>query len=71
MTNNYLKLNPNGSITLCAKRTCCPVMEEVDKDNIKITDDCGNFIIIKKEQAALIKDGLELLNYKNQELLCE
>lgn len=68
--NNILKLNPNGSITLCARKTCCPTMEKIDNDHVKITDDNGNSIIIKKEQAALIRDGIDVI-YNNRELLCE
>ena len=68
--NNMLKLNPNGSVTLCARKTCCPVIEKIDEEYVKITDDNGNAIIIKKEQAALIRDGIDVI-YDNRELLCE
>ena len=69
--NNILKLNPNGSVTLCARKTCCPVMEEISATQVRITDDNGNSIIINKDQAALINDGLKVLNSKEQQLLCE
>jgi hypothetical protein len=69
--NNILKLNPNGSVTLCARKTCCPVMEEINATQVRITDDNGNSIIINKDQAALINDGLKVLNSKEQQLLCE
>lgn len=68
--NNILKLNPNGSVTLCARKICCPTMEKIDNEHVKITDDNGNSIIIKKEQAALIRDGIDVI-YNNRELLCE
>lgn len=69
--NSVLKLNPNGSVILCARKTCCPVMEEVDEYRVRITDDNGNSIIVNKEQAALIGDGLKVLESKEQQLLCE
>lgn len=69
--NTILKLNPNGTVTLCARKTCCPVMEPIDSNRVKITDDNGNSIIIDKTQAALISDGIKLLDENKQELLCE
>ncbi len=69
--NNILKLNPNGSVTLCARKTCCPTMEQIDSNRVRITDDNGNSIIIDKTQAALINDGLNVLEGNNQQLLCE
>jgi dissimilatory sulfite reductase (desulfoviridin) alpha/beta subunit len=67
-----LKFNPNGTVTLCARKTCCPVMEDLGDGRVKITDDNGSTIIIDKSQARLINDGLNLMENKNQEqLLCE
>lgn len=68
---NPLKLNPNGSVTLCARKTCCPTMEDLGNGTIKITDDDGNSIIVDKSQARLINDGLDLIEQKSQQLLCE
>lgn len=70
MTTN-IKLNPNGSVTLCARKSCCPVMEDLGNGKVRITDDEGNSIIIDKAQASLINDGLMVLGGKSQELLCE
>lgn len=69
--NNILKLNPNGSVTLCARKTCCPVMEDIGDNKVKITDDNGNSIIIDQGQAELIGDGLKIIKGSKQELLCE
>ena len=70
MTAN-LKLNPNGTVTLCARKTCCPIMEDLGNGKVRITDDEGNSIIIDKAQAGLINDGLAVLGGQTQELLCE
>jgi hypothetical protein len=69
--NNMLKLNPNGTVTLCARKTCCPVMQDLGNGKVKITDDDGNSIIIDQSQAELIGDGLKVIKGANQELLCE
>ena len=66
-----LKLNSNGSVTLCARKTCCPTMQDLGDGTVKITDDNGNSIIIDKSQARLINDGLNLMEQKSQQLLCE
>lgn len=54
-----MNINPDGkSVTLCARRRgCCPTMEKIDDEHVKITDDNGNSVIMKTEQAALIAQG--------------
>lgn len=65
---NPLKLNPNGTVTLCArKRGCCPVMEHIGNGMVRITDDDGNQVIMKTEQAALIAHGVELLENNGEQ----
>ena len=59
--NEVLKLNPNGSVTLCARKTCCPIMEDMGNGMVRITDDNGNSIIITKEQAGLMTAGVNAL----------
>lgn len=69
---NFLKLNPNGTVTLCGRqKSCCPVVEKLKDGNYKITDDYGNSVIMTEEQAHLINDGLEVLNKGKEELLNE
>lgn len=71
MANNTLKLNPNGSVKLCARKSCCPILEDLGNGLVKITDDNGNSIIIDKTQARLINDGLNLIDNSSSQLLCE
>lgn len=61
---NNLVLNPNGSVTLCAKRTCCPVMTPDPEDSmyVFITDDNGNKIRILKAQAKLMGQGVDVID---------
>jgi hypothetical protein len=51
----------NNSVVLCGRGKCCPTLKEESGDLISITDDNGNSITIKKEQAALIPKALKLL----------
>ena len=46
-------------------------MQDLGDGTVKITDDNGNSIIIDKSQARLINDGLNLMEQKSQQLLCE
>lgn len=69
--NNMLRITSTGAVVLCARKSCCPIMEDIGNNKVKITDDNGNFIIIDKTQAALVTDGLAILEKNNQELLCE
>lgn len=67
--NNGLIIN-NGKVTLCGREgKCCPVMERFDDYRVKITDDFGGYIIITKEQAKLVADGLNLIEESNKKLL--
>lgn len=68
--NNGLIIN-NGKVTLCGRGEgkCCPVMERFDDYRVKITDDFGGYIIITKEQAKLVADGLNLIEESNKKLL--
>lgn len=56
-------------VTLCARKTCCPRMELIDENNVKIIDDNGNEVIMSVEQAKLVNPGLDLLTEKKRTLL--
>lgn len=51
-------------VTLCARRTCCPKMELIDENNVKIIDDNGNEVIMSIEQAKLVNSRVDLLTEK-------
>lgn len=47
-------------------------MEKINDETVKITDDNGNSIVIRKDQAVLIKDGIDVIyDTDNRQLLCE
>lgn len=58
---NVLKFTPNGGVVLCGRKTCCPVIEKIDENRVKITDDDGNSVTMDIEQARLIGQALEQL----------
>tara|TARA_B100001939_G_C16628644_1_gene482445 strand:- start:350 stop:529 length:180 start_codon:yes stop_codon:yes gene_type:complete len=56
-----LKQTEDG-IVLCCGRGRCPVLKEVDEDHITITDDNGDSIFVRKDQASLITKAIKLLD---------
>ncbi len=52
----------NNSVRLCCKGTGCPVVTEREDGMVEITDDHGNKIIVKKEEALLISDGVKTID---------
>lgn len=59
-----IRLNEN-SIKLCCGGNGCPVIEDLGDGRVKITDDDGKEIIVKKEEAKLISPALEHLTPNN------
>jgi len=57
------------SVKVCCGRQGCPVIEKVDEDHYKVTDDEGNTIIVKKEELKLMGDAVNVIDGE-EELLC-
>lgn len=64
-----IKVLTNNSVKLCCKGkgNGCPVVTELTDGMVEITDDFGNKIIVKKEEALLISDGVKTID--NQKLI--
>jgi hypothetical protein len=62
-----IKRLTDNSVKMCCGKKGCPVMTDLGNGNVEITDDDGNKIIIKKDEAKLISDGVRTLN--NESLL--
>lgn len=62
-----------NKVTLCGKpNRCCPTLERLSDGRYLITDDNGNSIIVTKEQAMLIQNGMSVISNNNgEQLLCE
>jgi hypothetical protein len=58
-----IKLTDN-SVKLCCNGNGCPVVTDLGNGLVSIVDDDGNKIVVKKEEAALISDGVKTLNEK-------
>ena len=59
----------DNSVRICCGKQGCPVVEKVDDDNYKVTDDDGNTILVKKEELKLMGDAVNTID-GNEELLC-
>lgn len=64
-----IKRIDNNSVRLCCKGSGCPIVTELDNGLVEIVDDSGNRIVIKKEEALLISDGVKVIDNKEQLLL--
>jgi hypothetical protein len=63
MINRYMiKTIDKNSVKLCCGKRGCPVVREMDNGMVEITDDDGNKIIVKKEEALLISDGVKTID---------
>jgi hypothetical protein len=64
MLNNTDMIIPNGesSVRLCCGKKGCPVVTELGNGLVEITDDNGNKIVVKKEEALLISDGVKSID---------
>ena len=62
------KLTEN-SVKVCCGRHGCPVIEKIDEDHYKVTDDEGNTIVVKKEELKLMGDAVTTIN-SDEKLIC-
>jgi hypothetical protein len=58
------RLNDN-TVKLCCNGNGCPTMTDIGDGMVEITDDNGNKIVVKKEEASLISDGVKALEGEN------
>ncbi len=63
-----IKRLTENSVKVCCGRQGCPVIEKIDEDHYKVTDDDGNSIIVKKEELKLMGDAVTTIN-EDQQLL--
>jgi hypothetical protein len=59
--NQDIRIINSRSVSLCCGKKNCPVVTELADGMIEITDDYGNKIRVKKEEAALISDGVQTI----------
>ena len=64
-----IKRLTENSVKVCCGRTGCPVIEKIDEDYYKVTDDEGNTIVVKKEELKLMGDAVTTIDGE-EKLLC-
>jgi hypothetical protein len=50
------------TVKLCCNGRGCPTVSDIGNGMVEITDDNGNKIQVKKEEAVLLSDGVRTLN---------
>jgi hypothetical protein len=61
MSFEIVRIN-NNTVKLCCNGKGCPSVSDIGGGMVEITDDNGNKIVVKKEEAVLISDGVKTLN---------
>ena len=56
-----IKKISNDTVKLCCNGQGCPEVTDLGNGYIQIKDDDGNKVVVKKEEAALISDGVKTL----------
>lgn len=62
-----IKRESDNTVRLCCNKKGCPTITDLGNGSVQITDDNGNKIIVSKEEAKLITDGVKTLD--GQDLL--
>jgi hypothetical protein len=67
MKNNYFLREENGKVFMCCGKAGCPSVSFSEDGLIQITDDFGNSVKMKHEEAEMIKGAVEKLTSENEE----
>ena len=63
MTREIIR-ESDKTVRLCCGKKNCPIVTDIGDGMVEITDDDGNKIVVKKEEAELISDGVKTLDGK-------
>ena len=61
-----IKRLTESSVRVCCGKAGCPVVEKIDDDHYKVTDDDGNAIVVKKEELKLMGDAVNTIDGDQQ-----
>jgi hypothetical protein len=61
MSDEIIRVS-NNTVRLCCNKKGCPTVADIGNGMVEITDDFGNKIQVKKEEAVLLSDGVRTLN---------
>jgi|TARA_B110000483_G_C18164361_1_gene530589 hypothetical protein len=67
MKNKYYLREEGNKIFMCCGKAGCPSVESIPDGSIKISDDHGNSVQMKVEEAELIKAAVEKLSSTDEE----
>jgi hypothetical protein len=67
--NTMIKRESENSVRLCCGKKGCPVVTDLGDGWIQITDDDGNVVKMKKQEAEMISDGVKILDNKEERLI--
>jgi len=68
INKHMIKRINDNSVKICCNGKNCPTVTDIGNGLIEITDDDGNKIVVKKEEANLISDGVKTLD--GEKLIC-
>lgn len=61
MIGDIIRVSENA-VRLCCNQKNCPTVTDLGNGTVEIVDDYGNKVIMKKEEALLLSDGVKTLN---------
>lgn len=57
-----IKRENASTVRLCCGKKGCPTVQDLGNGMVRITDDFGKEVEMTKEEAALVSDGVKVLN---------
>lgn len=67
---NDIRLENDNTVSLCAKKLCCPKLTKLPDGRYMLTDDEGNHVVLTREQAMLVNSGMSVLDGTQEQLIC-
>lgn len=64
---NYFLRQEGEKVFMCCGKAGCPSVNLNKEGLVEISDDNGNKVKMKKEEAALIQDAIKTLSSKNED----
>lgn len=64
---NYFLRQEGEKVFMCCGKAGCPSVNLNEEGLVEISDDDGNKVKMKKEEAALIQDAIKTLSSKNED----
>lgn len=70
MSDYTIKTTGKDTVKICCgRRNGCPEVKDLGNGTCEITDDYGNKVVLKKEEAVLIGDAVKVVSDKERLIL--